>query len=64
LLSNGNRIGTALIAEAIETTHMPEPVKEPEHMPEPVKEPEHMPEPVKEPEQKRQGRKKKNSAEA
>jgi hypothetical protein len=44
LLSNGNRIGTALIAEAIETTHMPEPAQE------------------QEPEQKRQGRRKKNSA--
>jgi hypothetical protein len=42
LLSNGNRIGTALIAETIETTHMPEPAQEPE--------------------QKRQGRRKKNSA--
>jgi hypothetical protein len=44
LLSNGNRIGTALIAEAIETTRMPEPAQEPE--------------------QKRQGRRKKISAEA
>jgi hypothetical protein len=31
LLSNGNRIGTALIAEKIETARTPEPEAEPEH---------------------------------
>lgn len=46
LLSNGNRIGTALIAEKIETTRTPEP------------------ETNSEPEHKRQGRRKKISAEA
>jgi hypothetical protein len=46
LLSNGNRIGTALIAEKIETARTPEPEAEPE------------------PEHKRQGRRKKISAEA
>lgn len=45
LLSNGNRIGTALIAETIDAhVQAPEPETEPEH--------------------KRQGRRKKNSAEA
>lgn len=45
LLSNGNRIGTALIAEKIEAhVQAPEPEAEPEH--------------------KRQGRRKKNSADA
>jgi hypothetical protein len=49
LLSNGNRIGTALIAEKIETARTPEPEAEAEQP---------------EPEHKRQGRRKKNSAEA
>jgi hypothetical protein len=48
LLSNGNRIGTALIAEKIETARTPEPEAEAEP----------------EPEHKRQGRRKKISAEA
>ena len=46
LLSNGNRIGTALIAEKIETARTPEPEAEAEP----------------EPEHKRQGRRKKISA--